>query len=52
MIANAFVIDAVRTPRGRGKPKTGALERSGKATALVTMYIGGGQGVATIPGRV
>ena len=28
------------------------LERSGKATALVTMCIGGGQGIATILERV
>ena len=28
------------------------LERSGKATALITMCIGGGQGIATIIERV
>jgi len=28
------------------------LERSGKATALVTMCIGGGQGIATVLERV
>jgi acetyl-CoA C-acetyltransferase len=25
MTANAYITDAIRTPRGRGKPKTGAL---------------------------
>jgi acetyl-CoA C-acetyltransferase len=28
------------------------LERSGKATALITMCIGGGQGIATILERI
>ena len=28
------------------------LERSGKATALITMCIGGGQGIATIFERI
>nr|WP_244237469.1 hypothetical protein [Corallococcus llansteffanensis] len=28
------------------------LERTGKATALITMRIGGGQGIATIVERV
>src|SRR5882672_6379565 len=87
---DVYIVDAARTPRGRGKAGKGALsgihpqelfaqllkalearvgfapdqvddviagcvsqlERTGEQTALITMCIGGGQGIATILERV
>lgn len=45
-MTTSYVIDAVRTPRGRGKAGKGAL------SGLITMCIGGGQGIATIIERI
>ncbi|WP_156425328.1 hypothetical protein [Mycobacterium sp. GA-1285] len=44
---DAWTVDAVRTPTGRGRADGALHERRDLTTGLVTMCTGGGMGTAT-----
>ena len=54
MTAEAFIYDAVRTPRDKGKARTclDELENSQQRFGLITLCAGGGMGITTIIERI
>ncbi|WP_055405814.1 MULTISPECIES: hypothetical protein [unclassified Mycobacterium] len=53
-VIDAWILDAVRTPRGRGRPDGGlhAVHPQALFARCLTMCTGGGMGTATIIERV